>query len=101
MLQRSLGAGAVECYSRLHMQCLSEDAHFTYRFDDTLSVDTTPRGRRKGLATRAGTFYFLKDSLGTITDIADEAGPLVQHYVYSSFGKSLTIKDQNGNDVRK
>ncbi|HAZ13275.1 MAG: hypothetical protein A2X86_08065 [Bdellovibrionales bacterium GWA2_49_15] len=71
----------------------------TLRTDDTLSVDITARGQLKGLATRAGTFYFLKDSLGTITDLVDEAGPLVQHYVYSSFGNLEKITDASGNTI--
>jgi RHS repeat-associated protein len=62
--------------------------HSTMRTDDPLAV-----------ANSQGTFYFVKDGLGSITDITDDSGFKVQHYDYSAFGKILAVKDGNGNDV--
>jgi RHS repeat-associated protein len=46
-----------------------------------------------------GNWYFVKDALGSVTDIMNESGIKVQRYTYSSFGKLVSIKDQAGNDV--
>ncbi|GIL16324.1 MAG: hypothetical protein BroJett040_00750 [Oligoflexia bacterium] len=56
--------------------------------DDVLSV-----------MTGGGRYYYLKDHLGTITDVQDSGGNVVQRYEYSVFGKITGIKDGNGNDI--
>lgn len=62
--------------------------HSGLRTDDVLAVD------------KSGTSYFyLKDHLGTVSDIIDSSGSLVQHYVYSPFGKIIRIENKNGGDV--
>ncbi len=72
-------------------EVLAIHTHSTIRVDDTLSTEVTQAGRIAGISQFAESYFYLKDSLGTITDIADSAGNLVQHYVYSSFGKIIKI----------
>lgn len=67
--------------------------HSGLRTDDVLSMDVTSEGVSKGIAPVSGTYYFLKDSLGSIIDIANSSGAFVQHYVYSSYGKLLKIEN--------
>ncbi|MCM2349648.1 MAG: hypothetical protein NDI69_06480 [Bacteriovoracaceae bacterium] len=69
--------------------------HSSLRMDDILSADI----RSKKLATTEGSYFYLKDDLGSIVDITDASGAVVQHYSYSSFGRILAIKDGNGNDI--
>ena len=71
--------------------------HLTY--DDVLAVDIRSQGVTKFLAKNQGTHYYLKDALGTVTDVTDGNGNILQHYVYSSFGTILGIKDVNGADI--
>lgn len=69
--------------------------HSSVRVDDILSADI----RSKKLANSEGSYFYLKDDLGTIVDITDASGAVVQHYSYSSFGRILAIRDGNGNDI--
>ena len=69
------------------------------RTDDTLGVEITTAGAAAGLAAYPGQFHFLKDSLGTITDITDNLGIVIQRYSYSSFGKILKVLDESGNET--
>jgi RHS repeat-associated protein len=61
------------------------------RTDDTLAMDVTGAGVTEGIAPNSGTYHFLKDGLGSVIDITDSSGSIVQHYSYSSFGKILKI----------
>ena len=56
-------------------------------------MDVTSSGVSRGIAQSSGTYYFLKDGLGSIIDIANSSGNIVQHYDYSSFGKILKIEN--------
>lgn len=78
---------------------LATYTHSSLRTDDVLSVNVTSAGVNRGLASVSGTYQYLKDGLGSIVDIADIDGNIVQHYVYSSFGKLLKILDNNGNEL--
>ena len=69
--------------------------HSTLRTDDVLAVDV----QNTKLANQVGSYFYLKDGLGSVIDIVDGSGNLVQHYAYSSFGKLLSIKDANNNEV--
>jgi RHS repeat-associated protein len=71
----------------------------TMRTDDTLAVRVTSAGVSAGLAQASGTYNYLKDTLGSVAAVTDNAGNLVQRYVYSSFGKIISIKDETANDV--
>lgn len=67
---------------------LSIFTHSGLRTDDVLAVE------------KSGTSYFyLKDHLGTVNDIVDTNGNLVQHYVYSPFGKIVRIENAAGADI--
>ncbi|MFP5386456.1 MAG: hypothetical protein ACLGHN_10280, partial [Bacteriovoracia bacterium] len=75
---------------------LATYTHSGLRTDDVLSADITEDGVSRGLATASGTYMYLKDGLGSVQAITDEAGNLVQRYIYSSFGKLLSIVDPAG-----
>ncbi len=72
--------------------------HSTLRTDDTLSADVTAIGQVKKIAKEAGSFFFLKDALGSITDITDSSGNLKEHIAYSSFGSILKVTDELNQD---
>ncbi|MBI2519947.1 MAG: hypothetical protein HYV97_06010 [Bdellovibrio sp.] len=80
-------------------QILSTYTHSGLRTDDTLAVDVTSAGTQAGLAIISGTFYFLKDGLGSITEITDSDGDIIQRYTYSAFGKLLSIRDHNNQET--
>lgn len=73
--------------------------HSTLAADEVLSVNITSSGVTAGLATAPGHFYYLKDALGSATEVIEASGSLVQKYDYSSFGKIISIKDGNGTDI--
>ena len=78
---------------------LAEYLHSKIAIDDVLSVRYTPAAVAAGITASSGTFYYLKDHLGSITDIVDGSGEIVQHYEYSAFGKILRISDRAGSDI--
>lgn len=47
------------------------------------------------------TYYYVKDRQGSIRNITNQNGTVVESYSYNSFGKILYIKDQNGQDILK
>jgi RHS repeat-associated protein len=67
----------------------------TMRTDDTLAVDI----KATELATKLGSYYYHKDGLGSVIDISDSNGHLIQHYQYSSFGEILKIINSTGQEV--
>lgn len=69
--------------------------HSTLRTDDVLAADI----RSTKLANQTGSYFYLKDALGSVVEVTDANGNLVQHYAYSSFGKVLKIVDSSGSDV--
>lgn len=77
---------------------LARYTHSSLRTDDVLAVNITTDGQAYGLATSAGTYQYLKDSQGTITDIVTNTGQKIQHYVYSAFGILLGIQDANATE---
>jgi len=77
-------------------------ARYTYsrlRTDDILAVDIKSAGVAARLAQNTGTFDYLKDGQGTVTDIVDTSGNKIQHYLYSAFGELLGIQNALANDV--
>lgn len=78
---------------------LAEYTHSKLVADDILSMKITQAGVNAGLSDALGTFYFLKNHIGSVTDIVNAAGEIVQHYEYSAFGKVLKITDGVGTDV--
>lgn len=67
--------------------------------DDVLSVSVTAAGVTAGVAKSAGKYYFLKDALGTVTDVLDSSGALIQTQNYGTFGKPVSIKNSSGVEV--
>ena len=67
--------------------------------DDTLSVMITSNGTTAKLAQNSGSYQYLKDTSGSITDITDSTGKRLQHYIYSAFGILLGIQDASAADI--
>jgi RHS repeat-associated protein len=67
--------------------------------DDVIAVDISSDGVQAGLAKQAGAYYLLKDSIGTVTDVADGNGSIKQTYLYSAFGRLLKVVDGAGSDI--
>lgn len=44
-------------------------------------------------------YYFVKNAEGDVTAIIDENGQIKVKYTYDAWGKTITVKDKNGNDV--
>ncbi|MBK9293564.1 MAG: hypothetical protein IPM57_03830 [Oligoflexia bacterium] len=80
-------------------QILARYTQSGLRTDDTLAVDVTSQGQSANIAQNAQSYYYLKDALGSVTDITDSSGNLVQHYNYTSFGTIQNIKDGAGTDI--
>jgi RHS repeat-associated protein len=74
---------------------LAKFTHSTLKTDDVLAIDVTPTGEQKGYAT-TGSYQYLKDHLGSVVDISDNSGNIVQHFVYSSFGEIEKITNKTG-----
>jgi RHS repeat-associated protein len=75
---------------------LATYTHSTLRTDDALAVDVTADGVTKNVAQSAQSYFYIKDGQGTVVDVVDGAGSIVQHHVYSAFGELVNILDQNG-----
>ncbi len=78
---------------------LAQYTHSPLRPDDVLAVQITATGASAGLAQASGKYFYLKDLLGSITDITDASGNVVQKYEYSAYGKIYAIRDSSGNDI--
>jgi hypothetical protein len=50
-----------------------------------LAVDVTAAGVVKGAAQVAGSYYFMKDALGTVRSVASSSGAVAQNYIYSAY----------------
>jgi len=59
---------------------LARYTHSRLRTDDILAVDIQGAGVTAHLAQSAGTFAYLKNGQGTVTDIVDTSGNMIQHY---------------------
>ena len=77
-------------------------ARYTYsgmRPDDILASDITTSGVSQKLAKASGSYFYVKDGLGSVTDITNSSGTKIQHYLYSVFGVLLGIHDANSADI--
>lgn len=79
---------------------LARYIHSGMRTDDVLGVEITDAGASAGLAQSSGKYQFLKDALGSITDITDASGNVIQRYSYSSYGKILKVLDSSGAEIQ-
>ncbi|MBI2711382.1 MAG: RHS repeat-associated core domain-containing protein, partial [Bdellovibrio sp.] len=78
---------------------LARYTHSTLATDDVLSVHVTSSGVSAGLAQASGSYQYLKDGQGTITEVASNSGSKIQRYLYSAFGILLGIQDANAADI--
>lgn len=70
--------------------------HSGLRTDDVLAADISSSGVFRGLASQSGSYFYLKDGLGSVQAITTDSGNLVQRNIYSSFGKLLKTVDSAG-----
>ena len=78
---------------------LAKYTHSGLRTDDMLAVDVTSDGVVAGLGKQAQSYFYIKDALGTVVDVADATGTKLQHQIYSAFGKLIGVEDGSGNDI--
>lgn len=74
---------------------LARYTHSGLRTDDVLAADISSEGVNRGLATQAGSYFYLKDGLGSIQSVVTDSGSLVQRYIYSSFGLEIMAAISN------
>lgn len=70
------------------------------RADDILAVNITSEGVAQNKAKVAGIYYYNKDHLGSIVEIVNLAGNVVQQYRYSSYGEIRDVQDGSGLDIK-
>ena len=75
---------------------LASYTHSGLATDDVLAVNITSAGVTAELGPNVGSYQYLKDAQGTVTDVADNQGNKIQHFVYSAFGTVLAIEDGTG-----
>jgi RHS repeat-associated protein len=62
-------------------------------------VTVTSLGVAAKIAQNSQSYFYLKDYQGSVSDIADSSGTILQHNVYSAYGEKLAVKDGAGNDI--
>lgn len=67
--------------------------------DNKFSINVTTAGVTAKIAKNTGSFYYLKDNLGSTTSIANATGSIVQRYQYSTFGVMSKVTDSLGNNI--
>lgn len=82
-------------------QVLAKYTHSTLKTDDALSVNFTEAGKDAGLTFEVGSFFLLKNSIGSIKSLSNIDGNIIQKINYSSFGSILEILDHNNNKIDK
>jgi len=78
---------------------LASYTHSGLRTDDVLAVNVTSEGSAQGIAALPGNYQYFKDAIGTVTEVTDSGGNIIQHMIYSAFGALLGIQDAHANDV--
>lgn len=80
-------------------QVIAKYTHSPLSPDDILEAEITNDGVQSGIAMNSGKFQYLKDVLGTVTDILDSNGNVIQRYDYSTYGRIRSIKNNAGIDI--
>ncbi len=80
-------------------QLLARYLHSPLKADDILSAEISSQGVNAGLAQTPGAYYFLKDAIGSVTDVTASSGEVVQRNEYSSFGILKKTTDAVGTDT--
>lgn len=78
---------------------LSQYSHSPLAMDDVLGVSVSTQGASAGLAQSSGSYFFLKDAVGSITDIIDGSGNVIQRNEYSAYGTVLKVLNGQGTDI--
>lgn len=73
--------------------------HSRNRPDDILGMEVTSAGVSAGISTVAGSFQFIKDSLGSVRKVTTSAGAEVQSYEYSAYGDLVAVLNSSGATV--
>ncbi|EPZ50892.1 RHS repeat-associated core domain protein [Bacteriovorax sp. BAL6_X] len=75
--------------------------HSNLRIDDVLAVDVTSHGVDTKIAKNVGSYFYIKDHLGSIVDIVDKDSNVIQRFKYSAFGEILSVRDGSGNSLNE
>ena len=79
---------------------LATYTHSGLRMDDILSADFTAKAVDAKRSKNDGSYFYLKDALGSVKEISDSQGNIVQQYAYSAFGELISVRDGSGVDIR-
>lgn len=75
---------------------LAQHFHSPLKPDDILKSSYTDRAKELGFVKNAGVFTYIKDHLGTVTEIVDNNGSIKQRYSYTSYGFLRSISNGDG-----
>ena len=98
---RQYGYDSEEMYLEFdeNANLLARYIHSTLRTDDTLAMEVTASGVTAEVASESKTYVFIKDQIGSVVQIADTLGNIVQKYDYSGFGATTRILDSANADI--
>lgn len=75
---------------------IAKHTHSPLMPDDILSTSFESEAVSAGLTNGPTKIYYLKDQLGSITEIVNSSGSVLQSYEYGAFGNLVSIKDNTG-----
>lgn len=76
-------------------EVLARYTHMGLGTDEVLAVDVSEAGVSRKIAQSSGSYSFIKDHLGTIREIANSNGNIIQKTHYTSFGEIKAYTDEN------
>ncbi|WP_413584447.1 RHS repeat-associated core domain-containing protein [Bdellovibrio sp. HCB274] len=80
-------------------QLLVRYTHNMRSVDDILGANITTAGVAAKISQNAGSYYYQKDHLGSITSISNGSGSIIQRYDYKGFGQLVSVKSDAGSDI--
>jgi RHS repeat-associated protein len=80
-------------------QLLARYTHSPVQVDSVMAVDVSALGRDQSLAQQPGSYFYLKDGMGSVTEVVNSSGERLQHYVYSVYGQLMAIRDGANTDI--
>lgn len=75
---------------------LAQHYHSPLKSDEILKSSYTERAKDLGFVKSSGVFTYIKDHLGTVTELVDNNGNVKQRYSYTSYGVLRSISSGDG-----
>ncbi|PIR32494.1 MAG: hypothetical protein COV37_19660 [Bdellovibrio sp. CG11_big_fil_rev_8_21_14_0_20_39_38] len=80
-------------------QVLVSFTHSSLHTDDPLAMHVTTAGVQAGISQSSEDIFYVKDAQGSVIDLVDSNGDLIEHYSYGSFGNLIKITDLSDTNV--